>query len=290
MFNLIRADLFRVTRTYRLRGEFLQYALWLAALIALIVGLTWFVASQLVPAEDRETLDFLTPGSSITTYFGMSFVADGPVALFASFAMVQIVFADLTDGFTKSVIASMRGRLAYGVGKIALAGIWSAGVLAAACAFCLVGAIVTGWIDSIAIDSAPMLALWFVQVWLCCWALAVISLVLVWATRIKPLSYGFALICGIGLIPMTLRAVAASNGGALAVLSPIAPALRVFADWCPSSILSRLTSGMGSFLETSRMAAGAISGQVAAQGIIVALLWLVLGSAAFLMVMRRRDV
>ena len=137
MLNLLRSDLYRMTRIRGLRGELWQYASVLLFISCLEVGLTWFILqSGMGPAENVNLIkELATPSSFLGSTMLGSFSV---LALAASFGMVEYTLPDLSEGYVKSLVSSPRGRALYLGEKILLAGIWSALMLALGCIFHLV--------------------------------------------------------------------------------------------------------------------------------------------------------
>ena len=92
MLNLLRSDLYRMTRIRGLRGELWQYASVLLFISCLEVGLTWFILqSGMGPAENVNLIkELATPSSFLGSTMLGSFSV---LALAASFGMVEYTLA-----------------------------------------------------------------------------------------------------------------------------------------------------------------------------------------------------
>lgn len=293
MLNLLRSDLYRITRIRGLRGSLWQYALVLLFIACLEVGLTWFILqSGMGPAENVTLIKELATPSS---FLGNSLLGSFSVlALAASFGMVEYMHADLSEGYIKSLVCSPRARAAYLGEKIAFAGIWSALMLALGCIFHLIilqvfltmpyGFAIQGPDDPLA------LALWLLGAWLATWAITVISMIAVPIARKKLPIYIFTFALISGLFPLTLSAVGFSSGGVFSFLQPIAPALTAIATWMPSSVLQAFLNGASTIFDTAATLPliGSVPGW--AWGAITGGIWLLLGSAAYIGIGGRRDL
>ncbi len=248
MLNLLRSDLYRMTRIRGLRGNLWQYASVLLFIACLEVGLTWFILqSGMGPAENVNLIKGLATPSS---FLGSTMLGSFSVlALAASFGMAEYTFADLSEGYVKSLVSSPRGRALYLNEKILLAGIWSALMLALGCIFHLV--ILQVFLTmpySFAIqgpDNPLAFVLWLLGTWLATWAITVIAMIAVAIFRKKLLVYIFTLTLISSPFPLTLSALAFSSGGMLSFLQPIAPVLTSIATWMPNSVLQAFSDRAG---------------------------------------------
>ena len=293
MLNLLRSDLYRMTRIRGLRGELWQYASVLLFIACLEVGLTWFILqSGMGPAENVNLIKGLATPSS---FLGSTMLGSFSVlALAASFGMVEYTFPDLSEGYVKSLVSSPRGRALYLGEKILLAGIWSVLMLALGCIFHLVilkvfltmpyGFAIQGP------DNPLAFALWLLGAWLATWAITVIAMIAVAIFRKKLPVYIFAFAPISGLFPLTLSALAFSSGGMLSFLQPIAPALTSIATWMPSSVLQAFSNGANAMCDTATTLPliGAVPGW--AWGAVTGVIWILIGSAAYIAIGKRRDL
>ena len=254
MLNLLRSDLYRMTRIRGLRGNLWQYASVLLFIACLEVGLTWFILqSGMGPAENVNLIkELATPSSFLGSTMLGSFSV---LALAASFGMAEYTFADLSEGYVKSLVSSPRGRALYLNEKILLAGIWSALMLALGCIFHLVILqvfLTMPYVFAIQGPDNPLaFVLWLLGTWLATWAITVIAMVAVAIFRKKLLVYIFTFALISGPFPLTLSALAFSSGGMLSFLQPIAPVLTSIATWIPSSVLQAFSNGANAMLDTA---------------------------------------
>ena len=134
---------------------------------------------------------------------------------------------------------------------------------------------------------------WFAGTWLNIWAISVLSLILVYATRVNPVSYIGAFCFCASVVPQTLTGLAQASDGLLRFLSPIAPVLETLAAWMPSTALSNLDSG-GGVINTSidiwNASNGAIVVNPVLQIILTGVIWIVIASVLVLAICRKRDV
>lgn len=294
MLNLIKSDLYRITRPRGLRGSLWQYGLVLAliylayATFFLVLKIPQVSANLAASGITMATMtEFSTPTQCIASMTG------NLTTLCATFMTVELALADLKSGFAKSVLSARTGRLSYIVGKIAFAGVVSAIVIALASALvglcCIaVGATFTG------ADTLAGTLAWIAGFWLNTWALCVLSLVMVYATRISPVCYIVAFCLCFSTFPQLLLGLAHSSGGILSFLEPIAPALETLAAWMPSSALSNLGAGGQIVLSTSidiwSASSRALTIDPAPQAVLTGIIWIAAASALVLAIARRRDV
>lgn len=294
MLNLIKSDLYRITRPRGLRGSLWQYGLVLAliylayATFFLVLKIPQVSANLAASGITMATMtEFSTPTQCIASMTG------NLTTLCATFMTVELALADLKSGFAKSVLSARTGRLSYIVGKIAFAGVVSAIVIALASALvglcCIaVGATFTG------ADTLAGTLAWIAGFWLNTWALCVLSLVMVYATRISPVCYIAAFCLCFSTFPQLLLGLAHSSGGILSFLEPIAPALETLAAWMPSSALSNLGAGGQIVLSTSidiwSASSRALTIGPAPQAVLTGIIWIAAASALVLAIARRRDV
>lgn len=294
MLNLIKSDLYRITRPRGLRGSLWQYGLVLAliylayATFFLVLKIPQVSANLAASGITMATMtEFSTPTQCIASMTG------NLTTLCATFMTVELALADLKSGFAKSVLSARTGRLSYIVGKIAFAGVVSAIVIALASALvglcCIaVGATFTG------ADTLAGTLAWIAGFWLNTWALCVLSLVMVYATRISPVCYIVAFCLCFSTFPQLLLGLAHSSGGILSFLEPIAPALETLAAWMPSSALSNLGAGGQIVLSTSidiwSASSRALTIDPALQVVLTGIIWIAAAGALVLAIARKRDV
>lgn len=294
MLNLIKSDLYRITRPRGLRGSLWQYGLVLAliylayATFFLVLKIPQVSANLAASGITMATMtEFSTPTQCIASMTG------NLTALCATFMTVELALADLKSGFAKSVLSARTGRLSYIVGKIAFAGVVSAIVIALASALvglcCIVvGATFTGT------DTLAGTLAWLAGFWLNTWALCVLSLIMVYATRISPVCYIVAFCLCFSTFPQLLLGLAHSSGGILSFLEPIAPALETLAAWMPSSALSNLGAGGQIVFSTSidiwSASSRALTIDPAPQAVLTGIIWIAAAGALVLAIARKRDV
>lgn len=243
MLNLLRSDLYRMTRIRGLRGNLWQYASVLLFIACLEVGLTWFILqSGMGPAENVNLIKGLATASS---FLGSTMLGSFSVlALGCIFHLVILqVFLTMPYGF------AIQGP-----------------------------------------DNPLAFVLWLLGIWLATWAITVIAMVAVAIFRKKLLVYIFTFTLISGLFPLTLSALAFSSGGMLSFLQPIAPVLTSIVTWIPSSVLQAFSNGANAMLDTATTLPliGAVPGW--AWGAVTGVIWILIGSAAYIAISRRRDL
>lgn len=296
MLRLIRSDWYRETRIRGLRGGFWQYALVLAGIAVLEIGLMRFdlsggfggAANIINMAEDMGVL--LSPSE----YLGTCLFGSYSILAFAtSFGIIEQVFVDLTDGFGKTLVSSTRGRLTYFAEKVLFAGTWSAAFTLLFGALSLGGfalfVMVPFGLTFSALDSISGFALWVLLAWLAAWVASVVPLAVALFTRSKLVTYGLIIGVLLGWIPLLLQGLAYSSGGILKVLQPIAPALLALSSWMPSTVLHTITNGAGDLFAAAGMPG---TGALPTWGWMLGtcLIWLLLAGGAWIAAGRKRGV
>lgn len=292
MLNLLKSDFYRITRPRGLRGSFWQYAIAIACVYAFIVFLYFLIQSpDLSSLADSEGLiDALNTYATPTQFLASMFSGIAPLC--TSFLVVEHALSDFKAGFVKSVVSARQGRLSYFLEKILFAGAASAFMI-------LVDALLVGIVGLVIgvtfTGTEPILGTigWAISWWLNTWALSAIPLVLVYATRISPLSYIGSLVCCFGWIPALLRTVATMGGSLLRVVEPFAPALETLAAWMPSSAITCLERGGMLLSATSDEvwgAARALTINPMAQSILTGIIWIAIATALVLIIARKRDI
>lgn len=216
------------------------------------------------------------------------------VGLASAYGMVEWMFADLSDGYVKSLVSSLTGRLSYFVEKVVFSGIWAAmtliaGVVCHLICMLLLLTLPLG-LSFAAYDGAAEFALWLLGGWLAVWALTVIPLSLVLLFRKKLPAYTLTFILLMGVVPVVL--MFASNMGAQAApaLEPLLSAIAGVANWMPSMVIALFKLGAGSMFDPAQ--ALPLIGTVPTWlwGALAGLLWTAIGGGAFLFIASKRDL
>ena len=270
MLNLIKSDLYRITRPRGLRGSLWQYGLALAVIYLVYAAFFLIlkipqVSANLAGISMATATEFTTPTQCIASITG------NLTTLCATFMTVELALA----------------------GKIIFAGVLCAVIIALASAlvglFCIaVGATFTET------DTLPGVLAWLAGFWLNTWALCALSLVMVYATRIGPVCYIVAFCLCFSTIPQLLLGIAYSSGSLLGFLQPVAPAIETLAAWMPSSALLNLGAGGQIAFSTSLDIWGASSRALtidpAPQAILTGIIWIAAAGALVLAIARKRDL
>ena len=285
MLNLIRADLYRVTRLRGLRGQLPRYGLLHLAFALLLLAIMWAFGSAPY-IELNGALD-TAGGVSLTAAVGGTFVSSKVLVLCCVFGSLGLAFEDMDHGFLKSVCGSLSGRLSYYVGRILFAGVWSLIMLALATIVTL-SLQLTGWLvfggAPIAPESIGTAILWYLEVWFSCWTLASLLLLIGWVIREKQIAY-----LGAWLIPISaISNLVQDIGTVLAAITDgpvnaIANTLVTVAPWAPSHMLNQLQGGAAQLLDGG-------AGGLAVQAGVVALAWFAGVCALTIIVTRRSDI
>ena len=307
MFNLLRADLWRLFNTNRLRGQFWSYLAG-GILVALFVfGLLAFVNSdgyaELAASMDAEpaTDDTSTAISAlpVTAMLANAFVSGGFFSLMCCFCAAEFTLADLKAGYLKNIVSSTRGKLAYFAEKLVFCGIMCAVLLVIISAACLLYAFVFQLVPSG--ESIARIAGWLILTWLNGWTFAVLTVAAAWIVRGPALVYIWGIVLSAGSLRELVMGLAYSSGGMLNVLQPIAPALKALASWMPSSATQLLSQGSAVFDMPMTVDGISIFSGMGASGtalplgadvqvLITNVAWIALASALALIASRKMDV
>lgn len=294
MLNLIKSDLYRITRPRGLRGSFWQYGIAILAAYGIVVALVAFANSQMFLDMTGGTIGDVVTKTSLTVYFAD--MLNGLVPLCVAFMAVEHALAEFKSGYIKSVLSARSGRLSYITGKLLFVGVLSALMIVFATLVVLacLPVMTAGHPVFNTVDGPLEVIGWFVGFWLNTWALAACSLILVYATRVSPVSYIGAFCFCASVVPQTLMRLAYSTGGILSVLQPIRPVLETLAAWMPSTALSNLSQGGQLFLNASLGIWGetgyAFTIAPGIQTVLTGIIWIVLAGALVLAISRKRDI
>ncbi|MBM6906735.1 hypothetical protein H6A29_10965 [Collinsella tanakaei] len=298
MLNLIKSDLYRITRVRGLRGSFWQYGLAILVVYVFLVGVALFAKSQvyasLTGAADPVPSDF----SSYTEF--LASMTGSLVPLCVCFMVVEHSLQEFKSNYARSVLSARGGRLSYFGSKVVFAGVLSVVMLLLSVALSTVGAWIGGYTFG-RLDGPVELLGWFVGFWINVWALAVISLVVAYATRVSPMSYICSFCFSLGVVASLVSGLAYSTGGILRVLQPIRPALETLVAWMPSTSLENLADGgqmFGMRVADIGMRVADIWGPSSLaltvdpgiQALLTGVIWIAIASAAVLAIARKRDI
>ena len=294
MLNLIKSDLYRITRPRGLRGSFWQYGIAILFAYGIVMALVAFANSQMYVDMTGGTIGNVVTKTSLTVYFAD--MLNGLVPLCVAFMAVEHALAEFKNGYIKSVLSARSGRLSYIVGKLLFVGVLSALMIIFSMVVVLacLPAMTAGQPAFSTVDGPFEIIGWFVGFWLNTWALAVCSLILVYATRVSPVSYIGAFCFTASVVPQTLMGLAYSTGGILSVLQPIRPVLETLAVWMPSTALSNLSLGGQLFLNNSLGVWGetgyAFTIAPGIQTVLTGIIWIVVAGTVVLLISRKRDI
>lgn len=291
MLNLLKADLYRITRPRGLRGSLWQYGLAILLVYAFIFAMFALLNTPglLYDAGDPSAASYLTFTSPTQCLSEMTL---GIVPLCAAYMAVELGLSDFKSGYIRSVVSARRGRLSYIGEKILMSGVIAAIVIVVASAIVLAASCIEGATFAQA-DTPASIATWFLGMWLNCWALGALSLILVYATRISPVSYIASFCFCMGTVPQTLMGIARA-GSILPAIKPIAPVLETLATWMPTSALSSLEQGgstlLGVGIDLFNPSSQALAINPTAQIILTGIIWIALASPLILAIARRHDI
>lgn len=291
MLNLLKADLYRITRPRGLRGSLGQYGLAILLVYVFVYAMFALLNTPglLYDAGDPAAASYLTFASPTQCLSEMTL---GIVPLCAAYMTVELGLSDFKNGYIRSVVSARRGRLSYIGEKILMSAVIAAIVIMVASVIVLAASCIEGATFAQA-DTPAAIAAWFLGMWLNCWALGALSLILVYSTRISPVSYIASFCFCMGTVPQTLMGIAQA-GSVLHFIQPIAPALETLAAWMPTSALSNLEHGgstlLGVGIDLFSPGSGAFVIDPAVQIILTGVIWIALASALVLTIARRHDI
>lgn len=287
MLNLLRSDLYRITRPTHLRGLFWQYGLLVLGIAVLETAVLYATAHGTIagafPTQDPNTF-----ATSPIVFLG-EFLLGAPsiAALAASFGALELFFADLADGYIRTIVSSLRGRMAYFAEKILLVGVWSALMLVFAAGCHLACFALAGFRFADANTAGQVLS-WFVGSWVVLWALSVVPLAFALITRIKPLAYGFAFVLLCGFIALGFQLTGEIGPMMAPNFAPLFRAMSALAAWMPSTAMGYLSGGGMAVADTLAPYVSSVPGGAMCWAALTGILWLVIGGGALLASSRRR--
>lgn len=293
MLNLLRSDFYRCTRLRGFRGALWQYLSVILGVAILEVGLNAFIISQ--GLGELEAINVQEALATPSVFLGSAMLGSiSLVGIASAFGMVEWVFADLNDGYVKSLVSSLSGRLSYFTEKVVFSGIWAAMMLIAGIVCHLVCmqlllALPLG-LSFTSFDGAAELALWLLGGWLAVWALTVIPLSVVLLFHKKLPAYTLTFILIMGVVPVALMFAANMGAQAAPVFEPLFSALNGIANWMPSMVIAAFKLGAGAMFDPAQTLPliGAVPTWL--WGALAGLMWTAIGGGAFLLTASRRDV
>lgn len=287
MLNLIKADLYRVTRLRWLRGELAAYGL--AATIPVLFLLASFVYALIAypgqPISDGQQPFLLT--------LTMLYLSSRILPILATAGILQVAFSDTQNNYVRNLMSSLRGRLAYVSGKFLFAGVWAALMTLIALLISLLGLLIMRPALDAVFDGPASCLLWFVETWLAMWAFCALALVPALLTNLKPLSYLFAFMAVTGSIAGMLT-MAADLLTVMLKAPAIMEGASMLISWFPSTLLNATATGIISLGTDALMSAGTMApflfpGGLATQTVLASVLWIVLSGAVTLALAARRE-
>lgn len=293
MLNLLRSDFYRCTRLRGFRGPLWQYLSVILGVAILEVGLNALIISQ--GLGELEAFNVQEAIATPSVFLGSAMLGSiSLVGIASAFGMVEWVFADLNDGYVKSLVSSLSGRLSYFAEKVVFSGIWAAIMIAGAVVFHLLCmqlllSLPLG-LSYLALDGGAEFALWLLGTWLAVWALTVIPLCAVLLIRKKLPAYTLTFVLIMGVVPVVLTF--ASNMGAQAApaLEPLLSAIAGIANWMPSMVIAAFKLGAGAMFDPAQTLpiVGAVPTWL--WGAMAGLMWTAIGGGAFLFIASKRNV
>ena len=109
MLNLIRSDLYRITRARGLRGSFWQYSLAIVAAYGIVMALVAFANSPMFHDMTGGTIGDVVTKTSLTVYFAD--MLNGLVPLCVAFMVVEHSLAEVKSRCISYGLSARAGRL-----------------------------------------------------------------------------------------------------------------------------------------------------------------------------------
>lgn len=292
MFNLLAADLYRITRPRGLRGSLWQYALVLLVVYAFFTGFNLLLRSPLLGLSARDVAElsnvtFDTPTAAIMC------VGGGLVPLCTVFMTAETALADFKNGFIKTLLTAREGRLSYIAARILAAGIVSAIVIVLTCMFTAISCLLLS-ASFAQHDALPGALAWFTGLWLNTWALATLTLAVVYLVRAGGIVYGAGFCFYASFVPQALMLGSFAVSRFLPGFDAGTTALETLAAWMPSTAIRSLENGGLALLDAGAGAwgsyANALTIDPAAQILLTGAIWIALASIVCLSAARKRDM
>lgn len=283
MLNLLRSDLYRLTRAHGLRGELIGYG---AAALAIPLGVmaVFFISVLIADADGSGTASLANGSGLYSELFGLMYLSNHVLPILTTLAMVQVTFADIDNGYEKALSSAIRGTGSRLVERIALAGVVAGALtLVAAVGTLISGSIITA-AGHLAFDHPYELLPWLLSIWLVSWAYALPPLVFSLLVRNKTAGYASALYASV--YPNVLFLI-------LAMLSQLLgtaffmDAFSALTPYFPGHVLGLLGGGAASALGAGT-GAFAFAGGALAQAVLVFALWVAIALATGLAIVHRR--
>lgn len=307
MLNLLKSDLYRLVR-----GKMLWVLLVLMTVgVTLSVAMLWFVstdtfmemaqqnvssssqsgASATADEDAPDTMVYVTyvPDGSVaepvdtTTVPGLSHVA-GNIVLGGGFAMLLcglftaiFLSSDVSTGFSKSILAARRSRMAYYLEKLLVVALVAFAFVVVGVIACAISTTVAGFTFTDPESIGSLLA-WMALTWLITYAYACVVALVTW------ISGNVAAGAVTAVCTTMVEGVVQSALGALFPGSPVAGAI---VDWLPVTSAGLLGSG------SDLLTAAATTGEVftpLAHVLITGIVCIGVVGGASLAIVRTRDV
>lgn len=287
MLDLIRADLYRAIRPHRLRGTIWPFVIGELVFIFGLMGIVRILQSQ------GAIRDFAGLMQSPSYVMGQTFIAGGIILLTSAFVTLTFVLGDVSHGFIKTIVPSVRGRLAYIAEKLIFSGILLLLLLALFCLIAVAASFIYG-LPFTTWDAPGAFALWFVELWLLCWVVSVIPLTFAWLTRSDLIVYGATFIAGSGALAEMVRGLGELIGARVPEFAqPLGAIFTGLAQIAPSNLLRQLAGGVGALRAPASGWLGSVPFLGESLGLatgVLSILWLALAGAVCLAIMQHRDL
>ncbi|AEB06379.1 hypothetical protein Corgl_0253 [Coriobacterium glomerans PW2] len=303
MVNLLKADLFRMSRVARMHGYLWRWMIGLFIVMIMMNGIFSIGAQvmcdqaiagnisdqQLRSAQTSLQIYEMTPSAFFAVFLTSPHRGSGLLVLLGCISATVMYITDTGCGYASAVSTSTRGRLAFAAERIVLAGVWTAALLIIMMSLSVLTMVPFGHMLHTG-EPIGRFLLWALDAWLSCWALSVVSLAIACLTRSTVVSLGASVLIGAGVVARLVSGAAAL----LAMLVPEQPVwssiLGDIAALFPSTCLDLLHAGGASLSQAATGALAWLPGGVAAQALLVGGGWTILAAAVILAVSRRAPV
>ncbi|MBE6468730.1 MAG: hypothetical protein E7001_01900 [Coriobacteriaceae bacterium] len=279
MLNLLRSDLYRMTRLRGGRGELVGYGI---AILVIPLGITAIhFIGILVAGDSGALLD--TGDNAYDDLFDHMYLTGHFLPLLISFAMVRLTFAEIDGGYSKTLSSAIKGTGSRLIERIALAGVLAGALtIVAALGALTSGAIVT--MGGLSFTALPQMAPWILAIWLTSWVYALPPLVFSLLVRNKTAGYVSTLYAS--AYPNILLPVLSVLSQVLGTTLPL-DAFTALTPFSPGHVVELLGNGAAAVLGPGT-GPFAFDGGLMAQVAVVFVIWIAIATVSGLAVAARR--
>lgn len=235
MIALLRSDLYRLSR-----------ARWPRAVLALVALATLGAAAlvRFLPLEPSPVFEGVT-GQAGALRLGGRGSSIEIVATLAPFVAAHLSCVDSDAGFDRTLLSSLRGRVAYFGERYLLATLVCAAILVAYLVLGALGVLVSG-VPVVGVEPLWQMAAWAGEAWLLSCAYALVALLVGQLSRSRVVAFVFAFLLASAVIEQGLFGIALL-AGKIVGLDLEAP-LELAMAWAPYVTLAAVNNGVADML------------------------------------------